>query len=240
MNTKSTTRTESVLRMRNLVVNRNKAGEALSEISIKLKLSLHRVRTIVRLYDEMGETYLKNYSKPTLRISTSLTEDEKIELEQVLINSSAHKKGLKGGGKDVGRWTVQEFQALVIKMFGIRVPMSEGLVVLRGLGLVVIPHLESNGSVISHARWRGEISDEFKQWKANVKPKQLARRESRAVSLYKDLSHYTQRGKKTNAQPLYAKHRIKYQLTDSLLEDSYYVAEQLGKWEEKFQKKESK
>ena len=101
----------------------------MSEISKKLKIPLQKVREIVKLYEERGETYLKNYSKPPLRIATSLTEDEKVELEEVLINSCAYKQKLKGGCKDVGHWTVVEFQALVLKMFGVRVPMSEGLIV---------------------------------------------------------------------------------------------------------------
>ncbi|WP_165788793.1 hypothetical protein [Rubritalea profundi] len=240
MNKNSTARMKKVLRIRNSVVNCQKSGEGLSEISKKLKIPLQKVREIVKLYEERGETYLKNYSKPPLRIATSLTEDEKVELEEVLINSCAYKQKLKGGCKDVGHWTVVEFQALVLKMFGVRVPMSEGLIVLRGLGLSVVHHQESNAQLTNHTLWRDQISDEFKEWKKNVKPKQLTRRESRAVSLYKDPDHYSQMGRRNSAQQLFSKIRIKYQLTDSLVEHSYYVTEQLAKWEEKLQKKESK
>ncbi len=240
MNKKSTARMKKVLRVRNSVVNRQKSGEDLSEIAKKLKIPLQKVREIVKLYEERGETYLKHYTKPPFRIATSLTEDEKHELEDVLINSSAYKQKLKGGCKDVGHWTVMEFQALVLKKFGVSVPMSEGLTVLRGLGLSVVPHQNPNGLLTNHTRWRDQISDEFKEWKKNVRPKQLTRKESRAVSLYKDSEHYRQTGRRNSDQQLFSKIRIKYQLTDSLVEDSHYVAGQLAKWEEKFQKKESK
>ena len=231
---------KKVLRVRNSVVNCQKSGEDLSEIAKKLKIPLQKVREIVKLYEERGDTYLKNYSKQPLRLATSLTEDDKIELEEVLKNSSAYKQKLKGGCRDVGHWTALEFQALVLKMFGVRVPMSEGLIVLRGLGLSVVPHQESTGLLTNHTRWRDQLSDEFKEWKKNVKPKQLTRRESRAVSIYKDPENYRQTGRRTSEQQLFSKIRIKYQLTDSLVEHSYYVTAQLAKWEVKLQKKESK
>ena len=240
MDKNSIARMEKVLRIRGLVVNCHKSGEGWSEISKKLKIPPQRVREIVTLYEERGETYLKNYTKPPIRVATSLTEGEKIELKEVLKKSSAYKQGLKGGCKDVGHWTVVEFQALVLKMFGVRVPLSEGFIVLRGVGLAVVPHQESNGLVTNHTRWRDQISDEFKEWKKNVKPKQLVRRESRAVSLYKDPENYRQTGRRNSAQQRFSKIRIKYQLTDSLVEHSYYVTDKLAKWEEKLQKKESK
>ena len=58
--------------------------------------------------------------------------------------------------------------------------------------------------------------------------------------MYQKLERDRATGRQDQAKNELSNKRLKCQLTDVLLVDSFYVARQLAKWEEKFQKQMSK
>lgn len=58
--------------------------------------------------------------------------------------------------------------------------------------------------------------------------------------MYQKLERDRSTGRQDQAKKELSNKRLKCQLTDVLLVDSFYVARQLAKWEEKFQKQMSK
>ena len=233
-----------VLAQRNFIIERLKSGKAQTEVAKELGITRSAVSSTMKNYERRGEQFLKIYGvykeRIRIRIANSLTKDQKDELEDVFKNSSAHEQGIKGGCRDKGHWTVVEFKELVLKMFDVRVPRSEGYSFLRGIGLSVVPHSNPGGLLTNHTQWRDEISDKFKQWKKNKMPSQLIDNETDAYSRYQDQTANVLKGSTTLANRKYSSFRFKYQLSDALLRDGFHVAAQLAKLEEKLQKKKSK
>lgn len=232
----STKYVKDVLRTRSLIVKHHNSGMSSRDISEKLNIPNERVEAVLQAYERRGECFLKNYLKPTAKIEVVLNVAERNQLVKLLKENSASKLGIVDGCIDAGYWKNTWCRALVLKKFGVAVPKHECLRFMREVGVkVIVPGPGANAHT-HHVFWRDRISDEFKQWK-KTKPKQLAKREAKVVKFYRDPAHVFSTFSGSRG---YSESRIKYQLSDGLIDDSLYLAEQLANTEDKFHKKMSK